>query len=87
MAEEIDDLVGVGGGCTRPYVGGLITMLLSDDADLSNVKEAVEALILNVGTIACGIMGYDIMIRTETAAGHPEVADELVRGVRIIMPA
>jgi hypothetical protein len=64
--------------------GGSVEILVSEESSLENLKEAVGRIVLQVGTIECGIAGYDLSIRTEREArsGNEE---EVAPGVKAII--
>jgi hypothetical protein len=74
-------------GCYDPRVdggGGTIEILVSERSNLENIKEAVEALVLRIGTIECGIGGFDFTMLTERDARGGE-EEEIAPGVKAVI--
>jgi hypothetical protein len=59
-----------------------IELRVTEHADLANLKEAVERLVLRFGTVECGIAGFDVFIRTEREAR--QAGEEIAPGVKAV---
>jgi hypothetical protein len=64
--------------------GGTIEILVSEKSNLESIKQAVESLVLRVGTIECGIGGFDFAMLTARDAGSG-VEEEVAPGVRAVI--
>jgi len=66
--------------------GGTIEILVSERSNLESIKHAVEALVLRVGTIECGIAGWDFALLNEREA-RGGVEEEVAPGVKAVIRA
>jgi hypothetical protein len=64
--------------------GGTIEILVSEHSNLESIKQAVENLVLRIGTIECGIAGYDFTMLTERDA-RGGVEEEVAPGVKAVI--
>jgi hypothetical protein len=73
-------------GCyTRPSTGGgTIEIQLDEHANLANLKTAIEKVVLRVGTIECGIGGYDMRIVPANAAKQGGKLEEIAPGIKAV---
>ena len=73
-------------GCStgRGGVGGTVEFQVGERANLDNLKAALEKIVLRVGTIECGIGGYDFRIIPGNMAKPGGNSEEIAPGIKVV---
>ena len=64
--------------------GGTVVLAVTEHAGIENLKMALEEVVTRVGTIECGIGGWQLEFRTDRESGYPSETEEISPGVHLI---